>query len=152
MESLNSRNGPRGWKSRESRESTALAYHLPRSRAAQTERKEYTGDAFLFYSGHAKFPDRVAPRTARVRKPICKRAGDTDATEARRFVDRRESSRDRSTWITEGKRRETSRQRLVTRFFSFFALIIATIVRASDRKRTRPAEEIAIDQPQFLQL
>lgn len=71
------------WKSREN---TTLAHHSS-DRARCKLRKEFTRDVFLFYLGHAKFPDRMAPRTARVRKPIYKHAGVTDAIQARRFVD-----------------------------------------------------------------
>lgn len=60
------------------------------SRAANCKR-ECVLKARLFYLGHTKFPDRMASRTARVRKPIYKHGVDADATQACRFVDRLES-------------------------------------------------------------
>lgn len=78
------------WKSREN---ATLAYHLSQSRAVQTAKGIYYIDACLFYLGRAKFPDRMASRTAPVPKPIYKHAGVTLAIQARRFVDRHELSR-----------------------------------------------------------
>lgn len=99
---------------RKSRENTTLAYHNSRSRAAQTT-KVCTWDAFLFYLGHTKFPDRMASRTARVRKPIYKYTDVTDAIQAHRFVNLPD---DRSTRFTEKTVRKVSCRRLA-RFFPF---------------------------------
>lgn len=65
------------------------------SRAANCK-EECVLKACLFYLGHTKFPDRMASRTARVRKPTYKHCVDADATQTCRFVDRLESPHDRS--------------------------------------------------------
>lgn len=105
---------------RKSRENMTLAQHSP-DHARCKLRKECTRNAFLFYLGHTKFPDRMAPRTARVRKPIYKHAGVTDAIQARRFIDP-------STIDPHVLRRKRSEKRPVDVLPRFCLLIITTNV------------------------
>lgn len=92
---------------------------LFQSRAVQTAKGIYYIDAYLFYLGRAKFPDRMASRTAPVPKPIYKHAGVTLAIQARRFVDRHELSRilPRSIHMFQGRKRSEKRSADILRNF-----------------------------------
>lgn len=114
----------------------------------------------MFYLGHAKFPDRMASWTARVRKPIYKHSGNTDAIQARRFVDRRKSQILPATDVHASRRKRSEKRALCvnvvpTIFFSFnydkCRVQLPVTQVSSDPKKPDRGGENATDQPQFLQ-
>jgi len=109
-----------GFQAEKPREHDACILTLPVARSTNCERNMLK--TFLFYLGHTKFPDWIASRTTRVRKPIYKRASVIDLLDRHNWC---KSSYDRAICFVEKDEksvRETARKisrRHLARFFPF---------------------------------